>query len=289
MIERAAVSVMIPAHRRVEKLRHTLEVLRRCSPGPTEVMVHVDGGSAEVCGMLRTEFPEVRVMTSDRLVGPGGARNRMIQQARQEWVATFDDDSYPESLDFFAAALDAAARFPQAAVLSWDTLSGAHAARGFHHIAVFSGCGSVFSKSWFLRTRGFVPRVVAYGFEEVDVSLQLHCLGGMVLYDPRLRVVHDHPLPERFPVAIVAGAVVNAFLFPLARFPMALLPVGFFAALRYAVRIAAGGRLDAIGHALKLLPGEVWEIWSLRTPLPFALVRQWLMLRRHPHELGIRP
>lgn len=279
------VAVIIPAHRRVEKLMCTLERVHACDPSPETVTVHVDGGSEEVCEAVRRRFPEVSLMVSEALLGPGGARDKMIRQSRHEWVATFDDDSYPETPDFFAHAMEDARSYPDAAVLSWDTLSEEKAARGFHHIAVFSGCGSVFNRSWYLSTRGFLPRVVAYGFEEVDVSLQLHCLGGRVLYDPRLRVVHDHPMTEGVPLEIMAGAVMNAFLFPLARFPLPLLPVGLLAGARYALRVWRHGGGLAVREALRRLPSEIRTILPQRVAQPLSGTLGWLRLRHNPKHI----
>lgn len=282
------LTVIIPAHQRVRKLLHTLEVVFACSPAPDEVLVHVDGGSQEVREAVAARFPQVTLLESLSLLGPGGARDRMIRLARHEWVVTFDDDSFPEHPGFFARVMADVERFPEAAVLSWDTLSDEKAAAGFHHIAVFSGCGSVFNRSWYLRTKGFVPRVVAYGFEEVDVSLQLHCLGGRVIYDPHLRVIHDHPMPDVVPSEIVAGAILNAFWFPLVRYPLLLLPWAWLSALRYTLRTLLNGGHAGVLRALRRGPAEAAEILRLRTPLALTGVLGWLKLRRHPQALGLK-
>lgn len=276
----------IPAHLRVDKLLHTLGVVHACTPPPDEVIVHVDGGAPEVLAAVARAFPDVRLMISETLRGPGGARDAMIREARHEWVATFDDDSFPEPPDFFARTMEDAGRFPDAAVLSWDTLPEEQARRGFHHIAVFSGCGSVLSRRWYLRTRGFVPRVVAYGLEEVDVSLQLHALGGVILFDARLRTVHDHPLPERFPDDTIAAVIANSFLFPLVSYPVVLWPLGLAQALKYMLRILRTRRVRPVLKALAGLPGDVREVWRWRHPVSASAVLSWLELRRHPRPLS---
>lgn len=282
------LTLIIPAHRRVTKLLHTLKMVFGCSPVPDEVMVHVDGGSPEVVAAVTGRFPQVKLLSSLTLLGPGGARDRLIRLARHEWVVTFDDDSFPEHPGFFARVMADVERFPEAAVLSWDTLSEARAQLGFHHIAVFSGCGSVFNRAWYLRTKGFVPRVVAYGFEEVDVSLQLYCLGGRVIYDPSLRVIHDHPMPEVVAPEIVAGALLNAFWFPLVRYPLLLLPWAWLSALRYTLRTLLNGGHAGVLEALRRGPMEAADILRWRTPLALTGVLGWLKLRRHPQALGLK-
>lgn len=281
----APISVAIPAHRRVDKLLHTLRVVHACTPPPDEVIVHVDGGTREVHEAVALEFPAVKLMASGKLLGPGGARDTMIRGARHEWVATFDDDSFPERPDFFARVMQDAERFPDAAVLSWDTLPETHARLGFHQIAVFSGCGSILSRRWYLRTQGFVPRVVAYGFEEVDVSLQIHALGGVIVFDPLLKTVHDHHLTGTVPDEVVADTIANVFLFPLVRYPAVLWPLGFAQALKYMWSILCGRRVRAVVMALARLPLDARELWRRRHPVSASAVLGWLNLRRHPRLL----
>ena len=228
------------------------------------------------------EFPSVRVIASEIKRGPGGARHLMLKEAGNPWVATFDDDSFPDDLGFFAQVGRSIARFPTAAVITGDNLPDEKVAEGCQRIAVFSGCGCVFNRAWYLRTRGFVPRVVAYGFEEVDVSLQLHALGGVIVLDPLLRVIHDHPLPERFPDDIVAGTVMNSFLFPLTRYPLALWPLGLAQGAKYALRIIRAGRGSSVIQALAGLPAAIRSTWPYRSAVTTRAVLGWLKLRRNP-------
>ena len=75
---------------------------------------------AKVSGTLhaiRDAFPEVRVLRSSDQVGPGGGRNKLVSAAQFEFVASFDDDSYPIDSDYFARARKVFDRFPEASVI----------------------------------------------------------------------------------------------------------------------------------------------------------------------------
>ena len=220
------VTAILPAYERIDATLHTLRVLHDCDPRPAEFIVHADGGSAPLIAAIRAAYPDVIIMESAELIGPGGGRNRMIRAASHELVANFDDDSFPEFPDYFARVMRLADRFPDAAIFSASSMASEREIEGCQIIPVASGCGSVFRKSWFARTTGFVPMRIAYGMEEVDVSLQLFALKGYVVHDPDLRVIHDHDLPPNITANLNATLMANAALFPFLRFPACLWPVG---------------------------------------------------------------
>ena len=66
---------------------------------------------------IRNAFPDVRVLRSNEQVGPGGGRNKLMSAAQFEFVASFDDDSYPIDSDYFARARNVFDRFPDASVI----------------------------------------------------------------------------------------------------------------------------------------------------------------------------
>ena len=66
---------------------------------------------------IRNAFPNVRILRSDEQVGPGGGRNKLVDAARFEFVASFDDDSYPIDSDYFERAVKLFEQFPDASVI----------------------------------------------------------------------------------------------------------------------------------------------------------------------------
>ena len=107
---RVPVSVVIPTFRRPEQLAATLGMLSACTPCATETIVHIDSGDEVTARMVASRFPQVRTLSSAQRQGPGGGRNKLIEAASNDIVASFDDDSYPMDADYFArleAAFDA--------------------------------------------------------------------------------------------------------------------------------------------------------------------------------------
>ena len=84
----ADVTAIVTAFQRVEQLLTTLHKIRECRPCPDEIIVHVDfGGDACRAAIART-FANVRILSSDSPVGPGGGRNKLIATATNEIVAS---------------------------------------------------------------------------------------------------------------------------------------------------------------------------------------------------------
>src|SRR5829696_5478485 len=99
------ISAIVTAYERIEQTLATLRVIQSCVPAPDELLVHVDANQMTCENAIREAFPSVRVLRSKEQVGPGGGRNRLVEAAQSEFVASFDDDSYPIDSDYFARAL----------------------------------------------------------------------------------------------------------------------------------------------------------------------------------------
>lgn len=280
------VSVVIPAWRRVDILRKTLVVIGRCDPSPAEVLVHVDGGEQEVLHMLEAEFPAVGVLCSDQLLGPGGSRNRLIGAAKHELVANFDDDSYPRHMDYFARVMDTAARFPSAAMISAASMESEWCKPQYQNLSVSSGCGCVFRRSWFKKTTGFVPLPIAYSMEEVDVSLQLHALGGRIVHDPFLRVLHDRDLPDTVDAITNAHILANTALLPYLRYPHWLWVAGFCQVLRRVLYLLYHGWTEGLLDGLRMIPNHLVRYKSYRRNVTSPALLRWLILKQHSTSLG---
>ena len=277
------ISVAVPACRRFEQLRVTLLRLQACDPQPAEVLVHLDGNDTKLRALMEEEFSNVRLLHSSRLIGPGGARNRLMREARCDWVAHFDDDSFPVDKDFFARAWKLITQYPEtavfaAAILPMESLDS----QGLWLQASYGGCGHLMHRGWFLRTRGYLPLPVAYNLEEVDVSIQLHDLGGRCLLSGGLRVFHDHPVPLRETENTQVAMMINTVIFPLLRYPLLLLPQAFGSILRRLFHLALNGEGRVILRSLWALPSAICCYLPLRFPVRMTNALSWLLLRRVP-------
>ncbi len=306
----APISAILTAFERPEMTLRTVQRLLDCRPAPSEVLVHVDGNQTAIADQLRAAFPQVGVLTSAERLGPGGSRNKLLQAAKEELVASFDDDSHPADPDFFQRAVEAAQTCPDAAVYTATLLDGSsappHAPERITRVATFAGGACVYRKSAFLQTTGYVPLPLAYGMEEVDLSLRLHAMGKSIVHAPALRVVHDaaplkevrrvvlrglrpqlvtdHDPAHRDTREIAAGTVANLALLPFLRYPAILWPYGMAQCLHKVLELVVNGRAREALAGLCRAPALQWRHRHLRAPLTTSQVRSYLRLRRHGGE-----
>lgn len=280
----APVSTIVTAYRRVDEAIQTLARISTCVPAPAEILVHVDGGQRAVADAITHACPGVRVIVSEMNVGPGGGRNTMIAAARNDIVASFDDDSYPIDSDYFARVLDAFASHPEAWVVSArifdrnesippDTPSS-------EWVADFGGGGCAYRRLRYLETGGYVPLPTAYGMEEVDFGLRLHALGGRVLRAGRLRVFHDTNLSHHADPQITSASIVNLALLAYLRYPWLLWPVGAVQCANRIQWLIRHGRRRGVLAGLLAIPATLAKFRDQRRPLPSKCVRSFLALRR---------
>lgn len=279
----------MPAFERVEPLLKTISLIKSCEPAPEEILVHIDGGSPAVLEALRQQYPEIQVLVSDQLLGPGGARNRLIGEAKHELVANFDDDSFPNQQDYFARVLRLAQEFPEAAMYSAASQDFEKEMPGPHAISVSSGCGCVFRKSWHARTRGFVPLPIAYGMEETDISLQLHALGGVIVHAPDLHVKHDKPLPVEVSARTNATVIANMALLPYLRYPVLLWPVGLWQVMRRVVYVINSGWPQGVWTGIQMIPSHFAAHRDEVSRVSYSSLLSWFFLRLKPRPLAPRP
>ena len=92
-----AVSVIIPCYGHAELLPRLLEALEaQETPLEFEVLV-VESGGNEAARRVGERFPRVRVLSQDRRLFPGAARNRGAAAARGDCLAFVDADAAPEA------------------------------------------------------------------------------------------------------------------------------------------------------------------------------------------------
>jgi GT2 family glycosyltransferase len=283
------VTAIVTAFKRIGPALETLRRIQACQPAPDEVLVHIDGNQTVCTDAVREAFPDINLLVSYESIGPGGGRNKLIHQARNEIVASFDDDSFPMDADYFDRVLTLFAKFPDAAVLCATVChqgeTAAPASGSARWVADFIGCGCVYRRSAFLTTSGYVPLTVAYGMEEVDLALRLFANEKRVLRTSWLRVFHDTKLEHHSNPEIVAAGIANLALLAYLRYPLSMLPLGAAQCLNRIRWLVNHGRLKGILRGIWMIPIYLFSRRHLRDPLPRATLWSFLKLRRQGKEI----
>lgn len=278
------VTAIVTAYKRIEQTLTTLGKLQACIPGADEIIVHVDGNQTTCAEAIHQAFPTVKILVSNDSVGPGGGRNKLVAEARNEIVASFDDDSFPLDADYFARVMAMFKQFPEASILSaaiyhqGETVEPA--SETVEWAADFIGCGCAYRRSAFLKTSGYVPLTVAYGMEEVDIALRILEGNTRILKTTWLRVFHDTRLQHHRNPDIVAASIANLALLAFLRYPVSMWPLGAAQCLNRIRWLLTHRRVNGILRGIWMIPGYVWSKRKFRQPLSRGTVSSFLKLRR---------
>ena len=280
------ISAIVTAYERVEQALATLRVIQSCTPAPDEILVHVDANEIDCEKAIQKAFPDVRVLRSDKQVGPGGGRNKLVEAAQFELVASFDDDSYPIDSDYFARAVKLFEQFPDASVICAALYHAGESIgldeRSAQWTADFSGGACIYRRQVFLDAGGYVPLPVAYGMEEVDLALRLHARGGKILTTPWLRVFHNTDLKRHGEPHVTAGSIANLALLAYLRYPVSLWAIGVGQCANRLLWLLRHGRYRGILKGVTMIPAHLRAHHRYRLPLSNRAVRSYLALRRTP-------
>lgn len=280
------ISAIVTAYERIEQTLATLRIIQSCRPAPGEILVHVDANKRDCEQAIRKAFPTVRVVVSEQHVGPGGGRNKLVEAATFDFVASFDDDSYPIDSDYFARAAKLFEQFPDAAVICAALYHVGEAIgldeRSAEWTADFSGGACVYRRQAFLDVGGYVPLPVAYGMEEVDLAIRLHSRGARILTTRRLRVFHNTNLERHADPRVTAGSIANLALLAYLRYPATLWVVGMGQCANRLLWLLRHGRRRGILKGLTMIPAHLWSNHRYRLPVSRGVVRSYLALRRAP-------
>ena len=280
------ISAIVTAYERVDQTLATLRVLQSCVPAPDEILVHVDANQIACENAIRAAFPSIQILRSAEQVGPGGGRNKLVSVARGEFVASFDDDSYPIDSDYFARARQIFERFPEASLVCAALYHAGESIgldeRGAQWTADFSGGACIFRRQAFLDAGGYVPLPVAYGMEEVDLAIRLHSQGGRILTTPWLRVFHNTDLKRHGDPKVTAGSIANLALLAYLRYPVSLWGIGVGQCANRLVWLLRQGRRRGILKGVTMIPAHLRANRGYRLPVSKQVVRSYLALRRAP-------
>jgi len=282
------ISVIIPTYQRTDDLLLAIEKIQQCEPQPQEIIVHIDFGDqiTEVALQSVLQKYNIIIIQSDHRVGPGGGRNKAIAIANNDIVASFDDDSYPIDADYFVRLLEIFATFPDVAVVGAAIFHQNEIVKEDQLIVYqehsFVGCGCAYRKKVFLEMQGYVELPVAYGMEEVDLSLRLYNAQWRVLISPWLRVFHNTSLTHHTKPKITAASISNQILLTYLRYPVALWWIGFGQTLSRVIWLIKHKRFAGILSGIINIPSLIVNNHQYRSVVQSESLKSFLHLKRHP-------
>ena len=278
---------MITTKNRASDLRRTYRVLQQLNPPPLEVLITLDGCTADVMGTVKAELPEARLFVNQVGLGSVASRDRMMREARGDLVLALDDDSYPEQLDCISRIVPFFEQRPRLAVLNFPQRSDEYFETltqtnfGSEHLTrSFANSGAALRRATYLQLAGFESRFF-HMYEEPDYGLQCLAAGYDVLYSPVVTIRHHYSGQARDEIRIHHRHARNEFWSTLIRCP-----------LPFAVGMVAWRVFSQFRYACKrgwswVVREPVWWCEALagipycvrkRRPVPWAGYKRWLSL-----------
>jgi GT2 family glycosyltransferase len=278
------VAVVIPTHNRGSAVISVLEKIQTCDPRPIETLIHVDQADGSLERELNRRFPRVRVLASADRLGPGGGRHQCLLACQAPYAVSFDDDSYPVDTDFFLRVQRLFSQHPEAAILAasiWHRHEPERVrVQGLRLSPSYIGCGFAIRVVVYREMRGLLPRPVAYGMEETDLSLQLFASGWAIYESSELRVYHDTRLKHHQKSDINAGVIANVGLFVFLHFPVSRWGWGVLQVGNRVMYCMRRGRIRGICSGLLRLPLDCYRHRRYRNPLSWSTLKRFLEFRR---------
>jgi N-acetylglucosaminyl-diphospho-decaprenol L-rhamnosyltransferase len=222
-----AVDVVVVSYRSRELARACLESLRAHAPRAGATIFVVDNASGDgTVELIRSEFPEVEVIPSDRNLGFGAANNIAIRRGGARYVLALNPDTRvtPGALDTLIELMDERPEvavcgcrllredgsFDHAAKRSFPTVAGAlghflgvgRSARAPRRLAQYrapeveAGPVDAVNGAFMLMRRAALDQVGSFdeGFwmymEDLDLCYRLHEAGWVTWYEPSVTVLH---------------------------------------------------------------------------------------------------
>lgn len=283
---------MIPTRDRCQDLVTTCTELRNLQPPPDEVIIFADGCVDETTKVLRSRFPDFRLLDTEHSMGSVYARDKMLRIAKGDIVVSLDDDSTPAQVTFLEGLRSAFADHPEAAVMVFPELRDGNnyaaadkteRSKG-HYVSAYANCAAAMRRAFYLEQPGF-PAFFEHMHEEPDYALQCYAAGAAVWFEPSLCIRHRQSPVHREPMRRHQLNARNELWSVWLRCPWALLPVlTAYRLTRQFLYACSEGPQWAVREpfwwaaALRGLP----RCWMSRHSVPWSTYVHWLTLARRP-------
>lgn len=197
------LSFGIATQDRREPLARAISSIEATKYADREIIVVDDASSDGTAAMLAADYPNVRVVRSDRPLGVGGARARALELANGDVFVSLDDDAWFVGTDVGEHIAERFIAIPDlaAACFRVEAPDGTIRRREIprrdkrmpaenEELGYFLG-GAVALRISALREVGGFPADTLYAAEEADISFRLVSAGYRIQFMPCVRVVHE--------------------------------------------------------------------------------------------------
>jgi GT2 family glycosyltransferase len=266
------------------------EKIQLCDPRPESIVVHIDLNDGVLESELTRQFPNVVILTSSIRRGPGGGRHRCLLNCKTPYAVSFDDDSYPFDSDFFGVVERLFREHPKVALFEANVWHRNEAIKprtcALMSVPTYIGCGYAIRVGAYREMRGHLDRPLAYGMEELDLSLQLFVAGWQMMRAEELRVFHDTKLKHHRSADVTAGSIANVALYGFLHYPFrawSLIVIQVFSKVFYCMRV---GRFGGIMRGLIQIPADCYRHRIYRKPVPLEKLKRYIALRRTERVLA---
>jgi len=285
MTKKAQVAVIIPTYNRGSTaVVSVLEKIQRCNPKAAEIWIHVDLGDGTVEREISRRFPNVQVLTSHIRLGPGGGRHRCLLACGTPYAVSFDDDSYPVDTDFFSGVERLFAPHSQVAIFGATIWHRGESAKPRTEKLVrtssYVGCGYAIRLAAYRQVRGYLPRRIAYGMEEKDLSIQLFAYGWQIYEAGDLRVFHDTDLKHHVSPEVTSGVIANVALCAFLNYPIIGWGWGLLQVANSVIYFVRMGRMRGICSGIFRIPTDCYRYRRYRKPVGWKTLTRFLRFHR---------
>ncbi len=289
-----ALTIGITTRDRPESLRRCLASVSSIPGDAHDVVVFDDASTVPAADVVArcAGTTLVRVVRDDRGVGPIEGRNRLIAEARHEFVLLLDDDAAVFDGGAIARGVGllehdgrvAAVAFAQAEAdgRPWPEHMQPGRGREPACVAAYIGFAHLIRRSAFTAVGGYRADLVFYG-EEKDLCLRLLDAGYLVVYLPDALVAHVPDPSGRDHGRYVRQVIRNDCLSSLYNEPWLLVAAGLPVRLWRLRRMARAVPSRGASSVVWLL-GELWRGWpsvtANRRAVSWRTIRTWRRLSR---------
>lgn len=289
----ALISVAITTRNRRDELRRALQSCVSQVGVSFEILVYDDQSDDGTDVMVRTEFPEVRLIRHELRAGLIVRRNESFRDARGEYVLSLDDDAYFTSRDTLSQVCELFDREPRTAAWGLQYYEPANAASmpttpTGTLMKSYIGCAHAVRRRVAEQLGGY-PALLVHQGEERDLCIRLLDGGWEIRFAQTPPIIHLCS-PHRENARIMYYGYRNLVLFNWMRVPA-----------RYLIPRMCLDIIQLLKHrfSVRRLPIKLWCIsagfvnivryWRERQPVSLTAYRTFRNLKGHGPSANPEP